>query len=274
MGKKYEYMREVHPQAIYPTPYHQRAAEEVTAFFKGRSEVEAVLLTCSCTRGKATKDSCVDIAVLLRSGIASETRVAAEAEWQSFYQSAPVFAALKRVGAYSHVDLHLFTGCITPSEHGWTSGADSFELEIGNLIAYAFPLFQRTDQFTRLQETWLPYYPEDLRRDRLSMVLRYCRNNLEHIPVYVERKLYFQAFNRLYHAFGEFLQALFISKRVYPIAYDKWIHEQIVEILELPQLYSKLPKLFEISQFESTELVLKGQALERLVDEYIANSRQ
>ena len=100
------------------------------------------------------------------------------------------------------------------------------------------------------------------------MVRGYCLNNLHHIPQYMERGLYFQSFDRLYNAYQEFLQALFISRRTYPIAYNKWIREQVEEILGLPELYVKLSHLFEIKQFESAELADKALEVERLLEEY------
>ena len=63
--------------------------------------------------------------------------------------------------------------------------------------------------------------------------------NLERVKAGVARSLYFHAFDKLYHAFQEFLQALFIARRVYPIAYDKWIREQVVGWLRLPDLYAE-----------------------------------
>src|SRR5204863_8924472 len=48
------------PAAAYPTDAHERAAVEITQFFAERAETEAVLLTNSCARGKATPDSCLD----------------------------------------------------------------------------------------------------------------------------------------------------------------------------------------------------------------------
>jgi hypothetical protein len=100
------------------------------------------------------------------------------------------------------------------------------------------------------------------------MVREYCLNNLHHIPLYVERGLYFQSFDRLYNAYREFLQALFIARRTYPIAYNKWIREQVEEILGLPGLYAQLSHLFEISRFESTEIAAKAIEVEELLDEY------
>ena len=100
------------------------------------------------------------------------------------------------------------------------------------------------------------------------MVRWYCLNNLHHIPLYVERGLYFQSFDRLYNAYREFLQALFIARRTYPIAYNKWIREEVEEILGLPELYAELSHLFEIKKFESSELMEKGQQVECLLEEY------
>ena len=74
---------------------------------------------------------------------------------------------------------------------------------------------------------WLPYYDEALRLERLQMVRDACLLNIERVHFAVRRELYFYAFDRLYHAFQEFLQAVFIANRVYPIAYNKWIREQV-----------------------------------------------
>ena len=100
------------------------------------------------------------------------------------------------------------------------------------------------------------------------MVRSYCLNNLHHIPLYIERGLYFQSFDRLYNAYQEFLQALFIARRTYPIAYNKWIREQVEEILGLPELYAQLSHLFEIKRFESSEIADKAEKVERLLEEY------
>jgi hypothetical protein len=75
--------------------------------------------------------------------------------------------------------------------------------------------------------------------------------------------------DRLYRAFRGFLQGLHVSRRVYPIAYDKWIREQVVEILGLPELYARLPRLFEVQRFESDELAGKAEELQRLLEAYV-----
>lgn len=253
----------------YPTFEHEQAATALTDFFASQSETETVLLVNSCARGRATADSCLDITVLVAPDVLRREGEALERRWTDFKETANVFERLLQVGAFSHVDLDITDGCFVPGSHSWTSGPDEFELEIGNTLVYSVPLWERGDYLVLLKSQWLPYYDEALRAERLRATLTFCLNNLDHIPIFVNRGLYFQAFDRLYNAYREFLQGLFISRRTYPIAYDKWIREQIEEILGLPELYRRLPRLFEIERFESPELAAKASDLRRLVDEYV-----
>ncbi len=247
----------------YPTPEHAHAAEAVVEFFSGLPEPDAVLLTCSCARGKASRDSCLDVSVL----VPRRDRERVEALWEQRCH-ADVYRRLEAVGRYSHVDLVILDGEFEPRPRGWTDGPDAFELEIGNALAWSVPLWRRGDRLAELERRWLPYYGDALRAERLAMARKYCRNDLDHIPLYVARGLHFQSLGRLWNAFREFLQALFISRRVYPIAYDKWIREQVVEILGLERLYRELVGLFEISRLESDELAIKAEALGRLLERW------
>jgi hypothetical protein len=253
----------------YPTESHRKAAEAIAEYFAAAGDVDAVLQVASCARGKATPDSCLDVAVLVRPEVLATERTTLEAEWEQYHGSQPVFAELRQVGRYAIAEVYFFDGCYRPGEHNWTGGPDEFELEIGNTLAYSVPLFERGGYLAGLRERWLPYYDERLRARRLEQVLTYGQNNVDHVGWFVQRGLYFQAFSRLYDAEREFLQALFISRRTYPIAYDKWIREQIVEILGLPALYPELASLFEIGHFESDELTAKAARLERLYREYV-----
>lgn len=202
-------------KAVYPTPENQAAAKAITEHFSTRFPIDAVLLVNSCARGKATRDSCLDIVVLAQPERVQTPLTTLKAEWER-----------------------------------------------------SVPLWQGSDYFARLQSQWLPYYSEELRQQRLSMVRHHCLNNLHHIPLYIERGLYFQSFDRLYNAYREFLQALFIARRTYPIAYNKWIREQIEDILDLPDLYRQLTHLFEIRQFESSEIAHKAREVEQWLDLY------
>lgn len=256
-----------HP--AYPTQQHAFAAQVVTELFAGQPGVESILLVNSCARGKASPDSCLDILVLMKPDEFAKKSSLLSSYWQSHYPVDSVFENLLKVGAYSQVDLEFSNGLFHEPDHGWTSGADEFELEIGNTLAYSVSLWEGGSYWRELKNIWLPYYDEEMRARRLQMVVGYLKNNLAHIPLYSHRGLHFQCFKRFYHAFEEFLQALFIAKRTYPIAYDKWVKEEIVDILRLPELYEELPHLFEIEHFESQEIVHKANILAGLLEKYV-----
>lgn len=255
----------------YPTPQHAAAADTIVAYFANREGIDAVLLTCSCARGRATADSCLDIAILVDQRLTPPAIQMIENEWLAYHAQETTFQAMQQVGRFSHVDLDFFDGRFTPDDyyHGWTTGADAFEVEIGNRFVYTVPLWERDEIYRQMQTQWLPYYMESLQAERLAMVRDYCINNLDHIDLYVPRGLYFQAMQRLWHATGEFLQGLFIARRTYPIAYDKWVREQVVDILDLPSLYPELTNLFEITKFESDSLHGKADQLRLLVERYL-----
>ncbi len=227
-----------------------------------------MLLVNSCARGKATPDSCLDIIMLASPEKLRVQYSSLERDWLHFKERDPAIQALKSVGRYSEVHADFVDGVFTPSARDEVGGPDSFEIEIGNFMAYSVPLWQSGDYYSTLKEKWLPYYDDDLSGRRLCEVRRFCLGNLKHIPLYVQRGLYFQAFDRLYNAFREFLQALFIARRTYPIAYNKWIKEQVADILGLPELYVRLPHLLEIRRFESRELVEKAEDVEQLLNQY------
>lgn len=255
-------------QASYPTPEHQAAADVITDFFVSNYKIDAVLLVNSCARGKATRDSCLDIVMLAKPDPSRSQLKDLEAGWLELEKTNQTIQDLYKVGKYSVVHPDFIHGLFVPSEQDESAGPDDFEVQVGNFLAYSVPLWEGSDYFTHMKRQWLPYYSEELRRQRLERVRWYCLNNLHHIPLYIERKLYFQSFDRLYNAYQEFLQALFIACRTYPIAYNKWIHEQVVEILGLPELYTQLSHLFEIRQFESHEIADKAKEVEELLEKY------
>jgi len=255
-------------EATYPTQEHQKAAEAIVDFFVSNYKLDAVLLVNSCARGKATRDSCLDIVMLVQPDQGRSQLSDLEAGWTEFEKSNQVIKALYKVGKYSVVHPDFIHGEFIPSEQDEAAGPDDFEVQIGNFLVYSVPLWEGSDYFSLLKFQWLPYYTEELRKNRLDRVRWYCLNNLHHIPLYIERGLYFQSFDRLYNAYREFLQALFIARRTYPIAYNKWIREQVEEILGLPELYTQLSHLLEIRHFESYEIADKAKEVEELLEKY------
>ena len=259
-------------EPAYPTPEHEHAAQAITEYFVSNYNIDAVLLVNSCARGKATRDSCLDIVMLVKPHTSRSPLKDLEAGWEKFEKSSEVIQNLAKAGKYPVVHPDFIYGVFKPREQDEAAGPDDFEVAVGNFLVYSVPLWQGSDYLSQLKRQWLPYYDEELRKHRLERVRWFCLNNLHHIPPYIERGLYFQSFDRLYNAYREFLQALFIVRRTYPIAYNKWIHEQVVEVLDLPELYEQLPRLFEIKQFESNEIVDKAKVLEDLLEKYAPSS--
>ena len=253
---------------VLPTVLHQRAADAIVTFFHTQPHVDAVLLVNSCARGTATPESDLDVAVLVAPALAASDRTALEAQWQRVYATAPVFHALRQAGRFTGVHLDLVDGRYVPERWDDGGGPDGFELAIGNQVAYSTPLWEGTAALATVRATWLPYYAQPLQQARLVMVRDACRYNLEHVPFFVARGLYFQAFDRVYKAFQEFLQALFIARRTYPVAYNKWIREQVAGTLGLPELYRQLPAVLELGHLESREVAGKAQLLQRLLDDW------
>jgi hypothetical protein len=248
----------------FPTSVHRRAAEAVVDFSIG-SPVQAVLLVNSCARGTATPESDLDIALLIDPELPSGERQLLDQAWRQRYENDSVFRELERLSRFARVHLDLFDGRWVPEPWDDGGGPDAFEIEIGNRVAYSAPIWEGGSAFADLRKRWLPYYEESLREERLRMVNDACRLNIERVHFAAARGLNFHGFDRLYHAFQEFLQALFIARRVYPIAYNKWIREQVEGWLGLAALYSELPSLLAVSELQHDELIGKAEHVRRLL---------
>jgi predicted nucleotidyltransferase len=253
----------------FPTPLHKQVAELVTTFFMPNEQVDSVLVVNSCARGQAISESDLDLAVLLIPSATAQDVQDLESSWKNLLASQPLLLQFKRSSRFAQVHLDFFNGEMLPTVWDDGGGPDGFELEIGNRLAYAAPLSEAGSYFLQLQSQWLPYYDNDLRLRRLAMVREACAYDLEHVPFSLRRGLYFHAFDLLYKAFQEFLQALFIARRTYPIAYNKWVREQVELWLGLADLYSELPAILSVSNIESTELSEKAKELEILLERWV-----
>jgi hypothetical protein len=230
--------------------------------------VDTILVVNSCARGKAVAGSDLDLAVLIAPEAASQEIPALTAKWQQFMATQALVQQFGSTGQFNQVHVDVFDGRLAPAVWDDGGGPDSFEVEIGNRVAYAAPLGGAGPCFRQLQSQWLPYYEPGLRLSRLAMVREACARDLDSIPFYLGRGLYFQAFDRLYKAFQEFLQALFVARRRYPLCYNKWIREQVAEWLSLPELYQELPPILSIRKIESAELAEKASALRALLERW------
>ncbi len=254
----------------YPTPLHQSATEVITGFFLQQKNIDTVLLVNSLARGKGSPESDIDMAVLVTQSTNPTEASELDQYWQDFSVAHPVLKEYSHSSKFAHLHVDVIDGVFEPPIWEAGVGVDFFEVEIGNRLLYSAPLTPEGDYFKQLKKQWLPYYDSVLQGERLQLSKAACRYELEHIPIFVSRGLYFQAFDRLYVALQKFLQALFIQHQTYPIAYNKWIKDQIVGILNLPELYQVLPNIISIHNFESQEIIEKAKLLEALLAEYCA----
>jgi predicted nucleotidyltransferase len=252
---------------IFPTELHQKAAELVKDYFLSIPSVDTILVVNSCARGQAVLESDLDFAILVKPDTTKKGIEKVEMAWLAYSKTHKTILEYKKVSPFAHLHLDIIDGHYTPTliENG--EPIDYFEVEIGNHICYSAPMSPVGAYFSELKEKWLPYYDEELRRDRLSAIRKACEYNLAHIPIFVKRGLYFQALDILHKAFQEYLQALFIAHKIYPIAYNKWIKEQIVNCLKLPDLYPKLPPILSITDIESDEINKKARLLQELLQD-------
>jgi predicted nucleotidyltransferase len=252
---------------IFPTELHQKAAELINDYFLSIPSVDTVLVVNSCARGQAVLESDLDFAILVKPNVTKKGIEKIEIAWNLYSKEHDTILAYKKVSPFAHLHLDVIDGNYAPTliENG--EPIDYFEIEIGNHICYSAPMSNVGAYFKELKEKWLPYYNEELRLDRLTAIRKACEYDLAHIPIFVKRGLYFQALDILHKAFQEYLQALFIAHKVYPIAYNKWIKEQIVECLKMPTLYPKLPTILSITDIESNEINQKALLLQGLLQD-------
>jgi predicted nucleotidyltransferase len=247
---------------------HAAAAESATEFFSSVASVDAVLLVGSWARGRARTASDLDLAILIAAAADEAERSRLEAEWERSPARERAEQPLSQIVRYSGIDIDVIDGEFAPKTRSWTSGPDDFELRIGNYVACSVPLFERGDRYRALRDRWLPFYDDRLRAERLESVRTYCLNNLDHVGWSLERGDRFHAFHRLYNAFHEFLQALFISRRTYPVSYDKWVADQL-ELAGLRDVAAQAAGIVGVAQLDSAAIGASAAELRRLFADHV-----
>ncbi|MFH4964403.1 nucleotidyltransferase domain-containing protein [Gaetbulibacter sp. M235] len=251
---------------IFPTDLHKDVAELVRDHFLKIPNVDTFLVVNSCARGVAVPESDLDFAVLVKPDTKATEILDIENDWLTYSANQPIINKYKQSSQFAHLHLDIIDGNYKPTIIEIGEPADYFELEIGNQLCYSAIMDKTGSYFLELQNKWLPYYNEDLRLQRLAMLFKAREYDLNHIPIFVQRGLYFQAFDILCKAFQEYLQVLFIANKTYPIAYNKWIKEQVVNLLKKPDLYPKLSPILSISNIESDEIIVKTKSLRELLE--------
>lgn len=236
-------------------------------YFSSMEYADTLLAVNSCARGAAVAESDLDLAILLKPGTSPKERIQAEEHWHTWSGKDSRIVNYLQSNQFAQLHFDFIDGNYSPSLIEPGGQPDSFELEIGNQIAYSAPLTVAGPYFQELRNKWLPYYPDELRIGRQKMVKEACLFDLDHIPFFHRRGLYFHAFDVLCNAFKKYLQALFITEGVYPLAYNKWIREQVVNWLGRSALYKQLPPILSIPDIESADLIERSEMLRILLME-------
>jgi len=260
------YLARFHKTPAFPTTRHERACESVIDHLASDRRISALLLTCSCARGQASPQSCVDMTVLVRP---EHHRQFVAETWpliEQFILEDGACQALQASVPFDGIDIGLSSGQFRPGPHGYATGPDGYEVEIGNTLAWVHPLLRRGSYLAELQSRYLPYYDDGLAQRRLETALAFAHNNLDHVMATARRGLYIQAHKRLVNTVYEFLQALFISRRIYPITYDKWVREQLVDILQEPALYDLVMETLAIPALNERAFGQRVDALRQALE--------
>jgi predicted nucleotidyltransferase len=250
----------------FPTKLHQDTAGLIRDYFLTIPGVDTVLIVNSCARGQAVPESDLDFAILVNPDITADGIKNIETAWLTYSANQPIFLKYKQSTPFAHIHLDIIAGNYIPGIIEAGEPIDYFEIEIGNQICYSAPMHNAGPYFRELQMKWLPYYHDDLRLQRLTTIQNACNYDLDHIPYFIKRGLHFQAFDVLTNAFQKYLQTLFIAGKIYPIAYNKWIKEQVVKWLNKPELYPKLSPILSVSNVESDETNEKANMLRELLN--------
>jgi len=260
------YLARFHKVPAFATPLHERACESVIDCLANDRRIAALLLTCSCASGQASSQSCVDMTVLVRPEHHAQFAAKAWPLIEQFIAEDAACQALQANVPFDGIDIDLSSGQFSPDPHGNTTGPDWYEVEIGNTLAWVHPLLRHGAYLAELQTRYLAYYDDKLAQRRLETVLAFAHNNLDHVMPTARRSLYIQAHKRLMNTMSEFLQALFISRRIYPIAYDKWIREQLVDILQEPAMYDLVIDALAIPILDEFEFSRPADALRQALE--------
>ncbi|NTJ36368.1 nucleotidyltransferase domain-containing protein [Agrobacterium rhizogenes] len=249
------------PPITLPTEHHASVIDAVVDTFREIQEIEAVILTGSCARGQAAPDSDLDVQLLVPNR--SNSR-----KLSKTYTAAWCRVLSERFATESvpSVEIEVSSGRFKPINIASEDAFLSFEIEIGVSVAHAVPLWDPGGAFGLLREAWLPFYDEHLRRKRSVAAFEGMQGSLNKVKSYARRDLHHAALASLHSAARFLLAALFIERRIYPVAYEKWIRWQLENLLGLEGVYAEFSAIKELERLDEKTLLAKVALCERLAD--------
>jgi len=269
---------------LVPSPAYDKIIEKMVDYYKSDSRVFAVVLFGSLARGQGVPGSNIDLVVFVypkdfKSFFKIENTHKRVDDYikmggkPNYYLGATCGPRTGQETEYS-IDFNdirvnlMFRDDIPRLRDQVGICVDHFELDIGNYFVYCLPLYERDDTYKSLARKYLPYYGDDIRKERLEATRKEFDYRIERAKKMAERGLVFNSISQLYISFAILLQHLFIRKRKYPIYYRKWIKSQIVDILHEPELYEQLLQIYAIPKLTSEILKAKADLLHNIMQKY------
>lgn len=269
-------------------PQLQKNYEDVickmTNYYASDPRVFAVVLFGSLARGQAVAGSSIDLAVFVypeyssiffdaeetRKRIVDYTKMGGKPH---YFWGETCGPRLGKETEYAvdfndiRVDL-MFRDDIARSRDQLGICMDQFELGVGNLFVYCVPLYKRDAIYDLLAKKYLPFYNEDIRKERLDATSKEFEYRIQKSRWMAEREELVNGLFTLQMSFRIFLQHLFIRRRKYPIHYRKWLAHQIVDILHEPDLHEKIKQLFTLREFSGDGLKIKSAFVYDMMAEF------
>lgn len=263
------------PNMRFPHQSYKTILTSFVDYFKGYPGVYAIALTGSLARGKAVRGSCIDLFVFLStkhlkslaSTISSRIEAYSRLGGQIAYYEGDVEGGIELGDV--RVDVGFTDGNFNyKHENSFDITRDEFETTVGNLLVYSIVLYQKGKQFQLLKQKYLPFYDDALREIRLKRTAQEFDYKMWKTRWLAERKEYFAALDALLEAQRIFIQHLFIKERKYPIDYVKWLREQCLQILAMPELYQELIRIADRIELTKNGIFEKSHLLEKLFMHY------
>src|SRR5512133_1748614 len=104
----------------FPTRLHEQVAETAYAFFHAQPAVDTVLVTNSCARGQAVRESDLDMHILVRPDTPEAEMARLEAEFKRSIAASPLLREFLQLGRFVHLHLDVSKGQFTPEV--WDDG--------------------------------------------------------------------------------------------------------------------------------------------------------
>jgi predicted nucleotidyltransferase len=235
----------------FPTERQRDLTRLVLEQAAGDPDVRAAVLCCSLAAGYGDEDSDLDFAFIAESDRIEAVKGRFETLQEALNREHDMWC-----------DIDVTDGEFKPGEMGW-SDVDRFELEVGNIVVYSMPIFDRDGSLAEIRKRWLPYYSEDLAERRAKRFAKLTTNHVVQGLKSARRGHGFDSMDRLYTGIQTLIAGLYVHRRVYPVDYLKRLELHLERHLGMGELGRDLRFLFDVGELETKRL---ERSLHRLND--------